>query len=50
MRCSGASERPGRLIEATDGLKCDRGEWCLVAHLRDEDEEEFAAAHGREEN
>jgi hypothetical protein len=36
---------PGRLYEATDGLVCDRGEWCLVAHLRGEDDDEFRDAH-----
>ena len=36
---------PGRLHETTEGLRCDRRECCLVAHLRDEDEEEYREAH-----
>jgi hypothetical protein len=36
---------PGQLYEDTDGVQCNRREWCLVAHLRGEDEDEFRAAH-----
>lgn len=47
--CVRMAARPGRLYTATDGRPaCEGGEWCLVAHLRDEDEDAFAAEHDQD--
>src|SRR5690348_12775159 len=36
---------PGRLVEGPDGIRCDRREWCLVAHLKRRDEDAYREAH-----